>query len=342
MNHAYGIAETFPTMRLLTTTLALLLVAAAPAGANTFRERLYDPTTGVMVVAHRGCHAAAPAYGFPSSAPENSLEALRRCIDIGVDMVETDVRRTRDGVLVIMHDPSVNRTTDGDGLVSTLTLAQFQALRLEGADEAPPTLEAFLRAARGRVLVTLHLKGPFAAQAADIARAADASDWVLFKARAKEAMSPIADEPLYRDVAFMPMVGEGAARNASQLGAVITQQASGVRAIPAVETRGLRSRGLAAVRDAAGAARVRVWINTLRMSSWKSFLGLSGDRRALRDPDTSWGRLIDQGVSIIHTDHPAQLLGYLKSRRLREGVTIATAGEASTLSTTHAALVAPR
>ncbi|MCP2935908.1 homoserine O-acetyltransferase, partial [Salmonella enterica subsp. enterica serovar Typhimurium] len=41
--------------------------------------------------------------------------------------------------------------------------------------------------------------------------------------------------------------------------------------------------------------------------------------RALRDPDVSWGRLIDQGASIIQTDHPARLLAYLKSRRLREG-----------------------
>lgn len=329
-------------MRLLTTTLALLLVAATPAGANTFRARLYDPAAGVMVVAHRGCHAAAPDHGLTSSAPENSLEALQRCVDIGVDMVEADVRRTQDGALVIMHDPSVDRTTNGKGLVAKLTLAQIQALRLDGGDEAPPTLEAFLRAARGRVLVNLHLKGLFAAQAAEVARRADASDWVLFKARAEGDMAPIADQPLYRDVAFMPMVGEGAARDAGQLGQVITRQASGVRPIPAVETRGLRARGFASVRDAAEAARVRVWINTLGMSSWKSFFGVSGDRRALRDPDTSWGRLIDQGVSIIQTDHPAQLLGYLKSRRLREGVTIAAIGEASTSSITHAALAAPR
>lgn len=341
MNRAYGGAETFPIMRLLTTTLVLLLVAATPAGAATFRERLYNPAAGVMVVAHRGCHAAAPEQGFGSPAPENSLEALQRCIDLGVDMVETDVRRTKDGALVIMHDPSVDRTTDGDGPVSKLTLAQFQALRLKGGNEAPPTLEAFLRAARGRVMVTLHLKGPFAAQAAEVARDADASEWVLFKARAKEGMSPIVDKPLYRDVAFMPMVGERAARHSRQLGDVITRQASGTRPIAAVETRGLRPKGFASVRDAAGAARVRVWINTLGMSSWKSFLGLAGDRRALRDPDASWGRLIDQGASIIQTDHPARLLAYLKSRSLRDGVTIATVDAASS-STTHAALAAPR
>lgn len=112
-----------------------------------------------------------------------------------------------------MHDPSEDRTTDGRGPVSKLTLAQIQALRLNGDDEGPPTLEAFLRAARGRVLVNLHLKGPFVAQVAEITRPADATDWVLFKTKARGDMSPIADEPLYQDVAFMPMVSEGAARN---------------------------------------------------------------------------------------------------------------------------------
>lgn len=102
----------------------------------------------------------------------------------------------------------------------------------------------------------------------------------------------------------------------------------------------MRSRGFAVVRDAAGAARVRVWFNTLNFSGWKSFLGISGDRLALRDPDTSWGRLIDQGVSIIQTDHPARLLGYLKHRRLREGVTIAKAETDPATSITHAALEA--
>lgn len=139
------------------------------------------------------------------------------------------------------------------------------------------------------MLVNRHLKGPFVAQAAKIARLADATDWVLFKAKARGDMSPIADEPLYQDVAFMPMVSEGAARNPEQLGAVITRQASDARPVPAVETRGLRSRGFAAVRDAAGAARVRVRFNTLNFSGWKSFLGISGDRLALRDPDTFWG-----------------------------------------------------
>lgn len=307
-----------------------LALLAVPAEAGVLRDRLYDPGDGVLVVAHRACHQPAPAHGFEQSVPENSLAALERCIDLGVDLVEIDVRRTRDGVLVLMHDAKVDRTTDGKGRVSGLTLAQIQALRLKdahGGTEAPPTLEAFLRAARGRILVNVDLKAPLAGEAAEIVRRADAADWVLFKARARLGAPPIADLPLYRDLAFMPMVADKAAKRAFGLAQITARQASGDRQIPAVEMVALKRQGFVAVRDAARAARIRVWTNTLATRGWRGVLDQSGDRKALRDPDKAWGRLIDQGVSIVQTDYPAALLDYLEDRGLRGHVptSIATA-----------------
>ncbi len=73
------------------------------------------------------------------AAPENSLEALDRCVALGVDMVEIDIRRTADGALVVMHDATVDRTTNGHGRVSELSLRQVQALQA-----------GRLRAGRGR------------------------------------------------------------------------------------------------------------------------------------------------------------------------------------------------
>lgn len=60
------------------------------------------------------------------TAPENSLAALERCIAIGADVMETDVRRAADGTLVMLHDATVDRTTDGTGKLSELTLADLQ------------------------------------------------------------------------------------------------------------------------------------------------------------------------------------------------------------------------
>lgn len=317
-------------MRLPAFWLALALAAATTvAHAGDLRARLYDPADGVLVVAHRACHAPAPSRGLTTSVPENSIQALERCIALGVDIVEIDVRRTQDGALVLMHDAKVDRTTTGKGKVADLTLGEVQALRLrdgQEASEAPPTLADFLRAARGRILVNLDLKDD--ALAAPVARTVHdvgADAWVLFKARADVGDTAIADQPVYKDMAFMPIVADKAAKRAEQLGAITTAQASGARTIPAVELDALKKDGFAAVREAARLARVRLWTNTLIGKGLKGLPDDSGDKSALTDPGKAWGGLIADGVSIVQTDHPAALLDYLGEQGLRGRATITVA-----------------
>lgn len=72
-----------------------------------------------LIYGHRG----ASAY-----APENTLEAFRLAMDMGADGFELDVHMSRDGELVVIHDETVDRTTDGTGFVKDLTLAQLKAL----------------------------------------------------------------------------------------------------------------------------------------------------------------------------------------------------------------------
>ena len=83
----------------------------------------------ILVAAHRGYH---------HDVPENSLAALRASAAVGADFMECDVRHTADGVLVLMHDAEVDRTTDGTGKVDALTWAQVQALNLKGGDPSDP------------------------------------------------------------------------------------------------------------------------------------------------------------------------------------------------------------
>ncbi len=73
----------------------------------------------IYVAAHRG---ASTAY------PENTMEAFRAAIEMGVDQIETDVRITKDGELVLIHDETVNRTTNGEGKVRDMTLAELKTL----------------------------------------------------------------------------------------------------------------------------------------------------------------------------------------------------------------------
>jgi glycerophosphoryl diester phosphodiesterase len=318
-------------MRLPAYSIALAIAAmAGSAHAADLRQRLYDPADGVMVVAHRACHTPAPSRGLTTAVPENSIAALERCIALGVDVVEIDVRRTQDGALVLMHDAKVDRTTTGKGKVSDLTLGEVQALRLKAGDQAtdaaPPTLCAFLKAARGRILVNLDLKeDPLASQVARVVHDVGADDWVLFKARADLGAAPIADQPLYKNLAFMPIVGGKGAQNAGQLAAITTAQASGAQAIPAIEMDALKKDGFVAVRDAAHAAHVRVWTNTLAGKGLKGLDDAAGDSHALTDPGKAWGGLIAEGVNVVQTDYPAALLDYLNGQGLRGGATLTVA-----------------
>jgi glycerophosphoryl diester phosphodiesterase len=108
-----------------------------------------------MVIAHRGNH---------SHAHENTLTALQNAIDAGADYAEIDVRRTTDGHYVLMHDQTVDRMTDGHGAVKELTFSQTQQLRVRDlkrpqiADDRIPTFAEALQLIKGRLNIYLDFK----------------------------------------------------------------------------------------------------------------------------------------------------------------------------------------
>jgi glycerophosphoryl diester phosphodiesterase len=108
-------------------------------------------------MAHRG------ASGY---APENTIAAFRLALRQGADLLETDLRFTRDGVLVCIHDATVDRTTDGHSAVSDMTLAEIKELRIRSEfddrypDERVPTLEELLAVTPDDVGLGLELKDP--------------------------------------------------------------------------------------------------------------------------------------------------------------------------------------
>lgn len=99
----------------------------------------------IFVAAHRG---------WSEKYPENTMLAFRAAAELGVDQIETDIRITSDGELVIIHDETVDRTTNGSGKVSDFTLAELRALDAgvykgeEFAGERIPTFEEFIEFSR--------------------------------------------------------------------------------------------------------------------------------------------------------------------------------------------------
>ncbi|WP_437918333.1 glycerophosphodiester phosphodiesterase family protein [Sphingobacterium sp. LRF_L2] len=107
------------------------------------------------VAAHRGAHI---------DYPENSIASIQEAIRLGVSIVEVDVRSTKDGVLVLMHDNTVDRTTTGKGKISELTFEEVQALSLrkephgEISEHRIPTLNEVLLFCKGKCIIDLDFK----------------------------------------------------------------------------------------------------------------------------------------------------------------------------------------
>lgn len=257
----------------------------------------------VIVIAHRACW---------ENAPENSLAAIEDCIELGVDMVELDVRRTADGVLVLMHDETVDRTTDGSGAVSELTFEQIKRLRLRegpGGDDAAitsmgiPTFEQAMLAAKCRTLVNLDAKSDVYDDAFKALIATDTVDHIVMKKRVGRTDTPLSDTAPFQQVLSMPIIDEavGEARP------IIAQQSIGDPVAVELIFTTLDYARIAA--EDLEARNIRVWVNTLR----PEFSAGLTDREALQDPQAVWGEFLSLGVDMIQTDYPSELIVYLKS-----------------------------
>jgi glycerophosphoryl diester phosphodiesterase len=136
----------------------------------------------VLRIGHRG------AAGH---APENTLAAIEKGIALGVDLVEIDVRRTADEVLVILHDRTVNRTTNGRGRIDQLCLQEVKQLKA-GSGERIPTLQEALQAADGRTGLILELKVTgVARQTVESVHSTELKDSVLYASFFHEELTQV-------------------------------------------------------------------------------------------------------------------------------------------------------
>ena len=110
-----------------------------------------------MVIAHRG---------FSGAVPENTLAAFRRAIEIGSDGIELDIQLSRDAKVMVRHDETLKKTTDGRGRLADYTLEELKKLDAgswfdpQFSGERIPTLKEVLDLAEGRVLVNIEIKQP--------------------------------------------------------------------------------------------------------------------------------------------------------------------------------------
>lgn len=305
---------------------AQIVCPATPAAFQEMRTRVLQPQPKhIVAVAHRACFAGAP---------ENTPEAIDACWRMGVEVVENDVRRTKDGHLVIFHDPEISRMTDRWGYVADMTLAELRQAHLRENDGAHngyreayltnqpiTTLEEYLASVKNKVMVNFEIKyasrDEFVSifnQSVAMARAAGVLDHLVFKipdtrhhgATATKHM--LDDLTLTPDIQLMPIIWESDLAVSSRLDYFKRFKPIGYE-IPFQNIKYFAPVKELVLLRASPVMAVAV------QPYWSGGLD---DRLAMRDPDAAWGALINMGADHIMTDRPEALLRYLEQKGLRQ------------------------
>jgi len=183
-------------MRLAGLLLAGLTCLAAAAHATTLHP--------LTIVAHRG---------LSEGVPENTLAAFRQSIDRGVQIIELDLRITKDGQLVVIHDPTLDRTTNCAGAVAAMELVAVRQCATDGG-EAVPTFAEVISLVRGksvRIVADVKDGTPIGPVLQTIREQHGESQVILGLRSTKHVAIARAELPGATILAFMPEVGDAAA-----------------------------------------------------------------------------------------------------------------------------------
>ncbi len=272
---------------------------------------LHDPTTDyVVVVAHRGDWR---------NHPENSLAAIESAIRMGVDVMELDLKMTKDSVLVLSHDATLDRMTTGHGPISDYTYAElmrFDLKRMHGISIPGlkmPTLRQALEVCKDRIVVNVDQGYDYYDQVLAITEELGMTDQVLIKSgrTVQEVRQKLAQHP--RNMMYMPVISVSELPKMTLFRDYITAQP------PQLAYEVCFGQLNADVREVARqvlASGSKLWVNTI----WGSLCGNYDDDRAFDspDPDKVYGPILELGTSIIQTDRPEFLIHYLEKKGRRK------------------------
>lgn len=269
---------------------AMSVMAQAPtARFLEIQKSFKDPHNSiVMIAAHRGAHL---------EDPENSMAAFRKAIEMGIDIIELDVRCTKDGVLVLVHDKTVDRTTNGKGAVKDFTFEEIRKLRLKhnGAltTEIVPTLEEALSFTKGKIMIDLDIK---AADCIDqimetVNKTNTVNQCLFFVGEAEHAKMVKDTNP-----AFMTLLRTNSVKEATDCFKTVKSDAIHIDdSHNTVEViKGIKANG------------ARVWHNALG----------DVDKQVGAGNIAAFEQALKTGANIIQTDYPALLKEFLISKKM--------------------------
>ena len=298
---------------LISAMAALMAVSCSPKEqyanrAEKILAQINDPNSDyVVVISHSGDWR---------NYPETSIPALEAGIRMGVDMMELDVKMTKDSVLVLMHDKTINRMTNGKGLVSDITYDSLMTFNMKRAHNVltdsikVPTLREALLCCKDRILVNVDHAYPYYKEIVELANELGVTGQVLMKG--KSSIDKV-NEDMSRhehNLLYMPIIDinkpKGQALFAEyQERGVVPMAYEICWQYPGEEI----DQCIAAVRESGA----KLWVNTI----WASLCGGYGNdddaALAAADPADVYAQYIEKGFTMIQTDRPELLINYLRS-----------------------------
>jgi glycerophosphoryl diester phosphodiesterase len=284
-----------------------LLILSTAAQAQKPQEKLLSvinkTNKKVLIAAHRGDWR---------NTPENSMRALLNCITRGYDIMELDVKMTRDSQLVVMHDNTIDRTTNAKGKVSDYTLSEIKKLRLRNGlgritNHPIPTLEEMMLAAKGKIIINVDkgndklpavfqvLQGTGTLEQAIV----NVGDNIVYQQLMK--VNKIPDKAILMVVVNMKLqdaaviISSYKLRKKSIIQPIFDDDTlTNLNTLPKISSEQV------------------IWLNSL----WPSLNGGHDDDLAVEEanPKASWGWLIKKGASILQTDRPFEMQQYLREK----------------------------
>jgi len=255
------------------------------------RRIMYQNSDTVYVCSHRAVHLTMSNNDYP----ENSMTGINVAIANKIDLFECDVRNTVDGVLVLMHDPTVDRTTNGSGTLNKMYYADVKKLRLKNytsnalTSDTIPTLKQVLTTAKNKIFITLDIDG---------------------KAPVADVLKMVQDMDMVDNVMFFTSLQSDASYLIS----------NGAIAMPTCYNNAMFNtyiqnnlKPLVFQTDNSGYNEEWISMKTGNIKIYDNVYLLTS---TLPTSD-NWAQLnadLQNGVNIVQTDYPIEMLAYLKSK----------------------------
>ena len=276
--------------------------------AEKILAEINDPNSDyVVVISHRGDWR---------NYPENSIPAIESVIRMGVDMMELDVKMTKDSVLVLMHDQTINRMTNGKGLIKDMTYDSLMTFKLKRAHNVTtdslriPTLREALLCCKDRILVNVDHAYPYYKEIVELTEELGVTGQVLMKGKSNidkvnEDMAKHENNLLY-----MPIIDINRPKGQALFAEYLERNVVPMAFEVCWQVPGEEIDNCAAEIKKMGS---KLWVNTF----WPSVCGGLGNdddaALAAADPADVYAQYLEMGASMIQTDRPELLIKYLRS-----------------------------